>query len=1183
MTSQTRSDVRAKIDPVCDAFEDTWRNGANAPRISDFLDKLPSDCHDSLFIELLGIEIELRAQAGALPSLANYESEFPHFVDQVRSAFEEFQMSAGDATRLETVDPGDSRTASASPTLPRDSLVTYEVLEEIDRGGMGIVHLAKDNRLKRFVAIKTISESICGDTEALNRFKIEAEATAKLNHPNVTQVYEVGLDAAPPYIVMEYADRGQLGNLSNVTSVDQKTIARIVRRIASAVDYANSTGIIHRDIKPANILLFSDTSQTSSDSKSDSVISLPEVSGNDEIEFNVIPKLTDFGLAKSLELDGTQTQTGTLIGSPCFMSPEQVAGEQRALGPATDVYGVGTVLYWLLSGHAPFEAQTPMETIELVRSEPPVRIAESRPDVDRDLETICLRCLEKSPTDRYASAGLVAEELQRFLDNRPIQARPIGSLGRLRRWCQRNSTVAWSGLITVSILLLGIAATSWQWRKAARSELAAIEAHEVQGRQASRLYFNRATELAAESNIAEGLHWMLQSLAVCPNREHDLGWRNSLRQAYANWEAELHPLLWRQPLQKEAVCIAASNDGSIALVGCLGGQLQRIDLRTGKPIGKPLQCGEESLGWSGVMALAFHPSDQWFCIGLGDRSGDSNSSETLGRVLAYSRDGVPLELEFETDLPVESLAFSNSGDSLFVATGHDQAKGGGIQVLESDNFLALASRFQTDGLWHELKTNDSKLEVTYRSGNERKTIILDPSLAVLEEKLAEKIEAGKRLGYLAAHANDVVHEHRGRQLASGDRIILTQTHEYQVLATSKSSKRPHELLRSKLAVPSTKFSLKDSAILSEDQKRLAWANEAGDVNRIHLEQYDLARSQSKGLPDCQKAVFGPNGRWFALANDGIQIFEFETGKPIGKFMEQGAKIAALAVNSDGTLIAAGDFAQEVKLWDATTGEQIGETMSQADIVISLAFSSDGRHLVAGTASDWNHDPQAQVWNVAECRKVGEPMRTQRYCRQVQFTPGGEAVLTVSDNHFRLWDAATGKPKTEPIRFTTSRCKAILDPKGEFVLSGSVTGSIQAWEVETGKPIHEKIYRSKREIKEICFSEDATLFVVGYQDGRSEIFDFSSFVPIGPAGVLPAPIKLAEITSDNRSWVAVDVKGHFAQYPILPAADLSVEQLRHDAISRTSIQLDGNGTRVNLSHEEWRQFISSSKLGLDDPK
>jgi eukaryotic-like serine/threonine-protein kinase len=332
---------------------------------------------------------------------------------------------AGPAGLNATIDsiPSLSATGRSAAAAQRPQVEGYTILSELGRGGMGVVYKARQKKLNRIVALKMVLAGAHAGPDQLARFYAEAQAVAHLQQPHIVQIYEVGEHAGLPYFSLEYVDGGSLSERIDGKPQPVEESGRIVELLARAIGYAHEQGIVHRDLKPANVLL----------SKAGE------------------PKVTDFGLAKRLESDSSQTKSGTLMGTPNYMAPEQARGLVREVGPLADVYALGIILYEMLTGRTPFLGSSILDTLQQVRNHEPVPPSRLQPKVPRDLETICLKCLQKEPVKRYDSAVDLAEDLRRFLAGEPIVARPVSVPERLWRWCRRNKKVA---ALSAAVLLL---------------------------------------------------------------------------------------------------------------------------------------------------------------------------------------------------------------------------------------------------------------------------------------------------------------------------------------------------------------------------------------------------------------------------------------------------------------------------------------------------------------------------------------------------------------------------------------------------------------------------------------------------------------------------------------------------------------------------------------------------------
>jgi eukaryotic-like serine/threonine-protein kinase len=444
------------IDAICDGFEADYRAGLQA-ELTSYLARASHVPRAMFFRELLDLELELRHENGEQPDAQAYYRRFPDLAGVIDAAFESrnTRVTSAHAGRSSAQD-GESTVTSPDPivtgaeTSPRAELdcvmrqelglAGYEIMGELGRGGMGVVLKARQVALNRTVAVKLIKSGVFASESELLRFQNEAEAVAQLDHPHIVPIYEVGQHGGRHFFSMKLIDGTGLDKRLAEFTADPRSAAQIVAIIALAVHHAHQRGILHRDLKPANILLDSDGQ----------------------------PHVTDFGLAKQIKGDGDLTESGAPVGTPAYMSPEQAIGARGSLSTATDVYGVGTVLYALLAGRAPFGGTTLIETLDKVRTCSPERPSQLNDRVPRDLEIICLKCLEKEPARRYGSALALAEDLDRWLEGQPILARPVGVTTRLVMWCRRNKALASLAALLILALLSGLGGVTWKWREADR-------------------------------------------------------------------------------------------------------------------------------------------------------------------------------------------------------------------------------------------------------------------------------------------------------------------------------------------------------------------------------------------------------------------------------------------------------------------------------------------------------------------------------------------------------------------------------------------------------------------------------------------------------------------------------------------------------------------------------------------
>ncbi len=427
-------------------------------------------------LDLIYGEYLLRREQEEVPTLSEFARRFPEYAQPLRLQVElrqaldassglladPYATREGDGGAMTTAEPYATRAeggaGTAGPAAPPSAwprLPGYEILGPLGWGGMGVVYKARQLGLARYVAVKMIRADAGADPELLARFRTEAEAVARLQHPHIVQIHEVGEWQGLPYCVLEYVDGGSLAERWSGQPQVPSQVAELVAILARAMEAAHQAGIVHRDLKPGNILL------RRTDGKAPVAEGGP-APANRRAEHPLIPKITDFGLAKRLDVALGETQTGTRLGTPSYMAPEQARGQNKQVGPASDVYALGAILYTGLTGRPPFLGADPLDTLRQVVDHEPVPPRQLQPKVPRDLETICLKCLRKEAGKRYSSALALAEDLERFLAGKPIQARRVPLWEQGVKWAKRRPALAsllascaaaFVGLVVATILL----------------------------------------------------------------------------------------------------------------------------------------------------------------------------------------------------------------------------------------------------------------------------------------------------------------------------------------------------------------------------------------------------------------------------------------------------------------------------------------------------------------------------------------------------------------------------------------------------------------------------------------------------------------------------------------------------------------------------------------------------------
>jgi serine/threonine protein kinase len=525
-----------------------WRAGQRVPA-ETYLAKYPViQTDDEATFELIYGEFLLREERGEPPSADEMRWRFPRYADRLRRQVDLHEV-LNTAPEDDGARPADTRRDGETDEAPEveGAVVVpgFRILGELGRGGMGAVYKARQIALKRFVAIKVLRTDAYADAGAAARFQAEAEAAARFQHPNIVQVYEVGEHDGMGYLVLEYAAGGGLDRRLAESLQDPRESARLIATLARAIHFAHERGIIHRDLKPANVLLSE----------------------------NGVPKIADFGLAKLLEREEALTSHGEILGTPSYMAPEQVRGLTDQISPATDVYSLGAILYETLTGRPPFKGTTPLSTLEQVSSQEPLSPGKIQRNVPRDLETICLKCLEKEPARRYPTASELAEDLDRFLQGRPILARPTPTWDRMAKWARRRpgSAAAVAGLFTLSFLLLGGGVyynrqLHRQMRAARNAEQNALEQRNLALKTLNRLVYD-VQEKLAQTPVTRSLRRSLLDTAILGLEEIErstAGGAANLSQAVAYQKlGDIYRVLGETPAARQYY------DRSLAIAGKL--------------------------------------------------------------------------------------------------------------------------------------------------------------------------------------------------------------------------------------------------------------------------------------------------------------------------------------------------------------------------------------------------------------------------------------------------------------------------------------------------------------------------------------------------------------------------------------------------------------------------------------
>jgi WD40 repeat protein len=948
--------------------------------------------------------------------------------------------------------------------------------------------------LDRIVAVKLILFGAYADEASVRRFRAEAAAAAQLQHPNIVAIHEVGEQDGQQFFSMAYVNGPNLSKYAREEPITARHAARLLQTIATAIHYAHEHGIVHRDLKPSNILI--------------------DPTGE--------PCITDFGLAKRLTSDAELTVTGQVLGSPNYLPPEQASATRGPIGARTDIYALGAILYHLLTGRPPFAAETITDTLQQVMNIEPVSPRLLNPSVPKDLETICLKCLEKDAGRRYASAQALAQELNRFLHDEPIRARPIGAAARLWRWCRRKPALAsLSG--AVGVLLVTIALGSlWAALRVETARDVAVRERDRAERTVHELELQTAERFLGEGDSSSAVAILARMLRDEPTNRMAASWLMDMlgRFAYplpqgpAMRESSLHARfspdgkvvatvspsglrLWDAAtgaLRQHALAsttvlhVDFSPDGSKVACACLDGTARIVDVTSGRETARSMAHGSDP-----VWTARFSPDGSKVVTATRSRFARIWSAET----------GEPLTEKLMHSDEVNFAQFSPDGRRVLTASEDHTAM---IWDVETGRALIPALRHEAE-IWSARFSPDGTLVAT-----------------VSRDRTARlwNAQTGQAASEPLRHLDFV----EFLEFSPDGRLLVTCSYDKTARLWDTRTGVPRGVLRHTSKVNSASF--------SPDGTRLVTATSEGTAQVWNVASGEPAARAISHARRIWYAEFGPDGQSIVTtSSDGsARVWRIKDPPDPVRSLQHGSVIFDAEFAANGQSFATVAYDGTVRIWprDAWAGAK-PRTLPHPKGISDVQFSPDGTWLATlgrGALRLWNlrdlksdartpnpfsafcvwfdaagagrllvaRSPQdASLWDFPSIRQIGTNYVCPAPIRRGAFTPDGKvAALSTTQDEIFFFDTQTGKPLGEPLRNTDHVGWMEFSPDNRYLLTIGKNPHARLWNLATRR-LHVPPLQQSIEMVEARFDQQGNRIVTASADGTARVWDVHTGRPL----------------------------------------------------------------------------------------
>lgn len=1139
---------------------------------------------DALIDEYLDLH-----RRGEAPPPAGFAAEHPEHAARLRALIPA-------ALAMEECGSAADPAPEPLPGMPR-RLGDYTLIRPLGSGGMGVVYEAFQESLGRHVALKTIPPGRHDDPTSLERFRREAQAAARLHHPHIVPVFGIGEHGGLHFYAMQFISgrgldlvlrdverlrrgRGEgertgeespstemarglrSGHFLPGSSPEQAptapangrppgrkprdrdryvdSVAWLGVQAAEALDYAHREGILHRDIKPSNLLL------------------------DDRGHLWI----TDFGLAKTRDDDEELTKSGDIVGTLRYMAPERFRGWSE---PRSDVFALGATLYELLAGRPAFHEPDRARLIDrLIHGNPaPLRQLDRR--LPRDLETIILKALANAPGERHATAGLLAEDLRRFLDGRPILARRTGAIERAWRRCRRYPVGSAAAAIAIAALATTavVSAISARQQGIAAAKVGNLTADLARQRESLRASlaesrrhlamrnFDRAQAAFGEDRVGPGLLWLLASWRSA-REAGDPSWARLARSNLSAWGAnyprrtallshddpidaaafspdgksiltggdDSEGILWdvatsrpvAPPLRQPGpvYCMAFAPDGKSALTGGDDGLIRRWDAATLHPAGDPIRLGGR------IQSVAFRPDGKAILAGGSDgtaRLWDASTGAPIGDVISCNK-------------PVTAVAFQPTGHLAAVAS-----RDGTIRLLDAatGELVSIHPRNPTEILAAAFSIDGATLLVGRWGG----------------QVFSWDVAAGRLLAMPQPHRGNI------RSIA-----FSPDGESYATASEDKSARLWHSSTHQPLGPPLIHQGPVTAVAFSTDGRSLLTASSDHTV-----QVWDAATCRYPGpdlvVPEAGRPVaFRPDGKAFAGGNTPF-LRDRATGRTIAQRPSSAASALSIAFSPDGkSFLTGGNHAQ---IWDAESGALIVGPLPHPGRADVVAFRPDGLAVATGGA-----DRTTRIWDARTGAPIGEPLSHPGSVDALAYSPDGKAIAVGLDAGIaRAWDPATREPIGPALRHPGAVSSIAFSPDGGSILTGCEDGLARLWDAQAGA-LRAPPFPHRAWVFAVAFSPDGATILTGSRDRTARLWDASTGHPIGPPFPHHADVWSVAFAPDGRSILTGDVVGTARIFPLPPALPDDPGEVARRIEALTALRLDeSDGSLLPLDNASWK--------------